>query len=56
VGTGTQSGGGGLVWRSALSSTFAASLEMCREGKLEIRQDGAFGPIYLRPSGEGPAQ
>jgi segregation and condensation protein A len=47
---------GGLVWRSALSSTFAASLEMCREGKLEIRQDGAFGPIYLRPSGEGPAQ
>jgi segregation and condensation protein A len=43
---------GGLVWRSALSSTFAASLEMCREGKLQIRQDGAFGPIYLRPSGQ----
>jgi segregation and condensation protein A len=39
---------GGLVWRSALASTFAASLEMAREGKLQIRQDGAFGPIYLR--------
>ena len=47
---------GGLVWRSALSSTFAASLEMCREGKLQIRQDGAFGPIYLRPSGQEPPQ
>ena len=38
---------GGLIWRSAVASTFAASLELCREGKLRIRQDGAFGPIYL---------
>lgn len=38
----------GLVLRSALAATLAASLEMCREGKLQIRQDGAFGPIYLR--------
>ena len=42
---------GGLVWRSALASTLAASLEMCREGKLQIRQDRAFGPIYLRGGG-----
>ena len=42
---------GGLVWRSALASTFAASLEMCREGELEIRQDGSFGPIYLSIKG-----
>lgn len=42
---------GGLVWRSALASTFAASLEMCREGKLEIRQDGAYGPIFLSTKG-----
>jgi len=42
---------GGLVWRSALASTFAASLEMCREGELEIRQDGSFGPIYLSTKG-----
>lgn len=37
----------GLLWRSALASTLAASLELCREGELRIRQDGAFGPIYL---------
>ncbi len=38
----------GLVWRSALASTFTASLELCREGRLTIRQDSIFGPIYLR--------
>ena len=38
----------GLVMRSAIATTFAASLEMCREGKLRIRQEGTFGPIYLR--------
>ena len=43
---------GGLIWRSALASTFAASLELCREGELRIRQDGAFGTIYLRNPSE----
>ena len=38
----------GLIQRSAVASTFAASLELCREGKLEIRQDGVFGPIFFR--------
>ncbi|MBP1886997.1 segregation and condensation protein A [Ensifer mexicanus] len=33
---------------TAIASSFAASLEMVREGRLEIRQDGAFAPIYLR--------
>lgn len=33
---------------TATASAFAASLELVREGKLEIRQDGAFQPIYLR--------
>jgi segregation and condensation protein A len=33
---------------TATASAFAASLELVREGKLEIRQDGAFSPIYLR--------
>ena len=40
--------GDGLVWRSAIAATFAASLELVRAGKLELRQDAAFGPIYLR--------
>ena len=33
---------------TAIASAFAASLEMVREGSLEIRQDGAFAPIYMR--------
>lgn len=33
---------------TATASAFAASLELVREGKLEIRQEGAFEPIYLR--------
>ncbi len=33
---------------SAVASTFAASLEMVREGILDIRQDKAFSPIMMR--------
>ncbi|MGJ7038114.1 segregation and condensation protein A [Shinella sp. BE166] len=40
---------------TAIASAFAATLEMVREGRLELRQDGAFQPIYLRrgPNPEG---
>jgi segregation and condensation protein A len=41
-----------LLTRSALASTFAASLEMCKAGKLRIRQEAAFGPIFLRSAAE----
>ncbi len=41
----------GLVQRSAIASTFAASLELAREGKIKLRQSGPFGPIYLKPAG-----
>ena len=41
-----------LLSRSALASTFTASLELCRTGRVELRQDGVFGPIYLRQKGE----
>jgi segregation and condensation protein A len=37
-----------LMRRSAIATTFVASLELCREGKLQIRQDGMYGTIYLR--------
>ncbi|MGF0537921.1 segregation and condensation protein A [Agrobacterium sp. ES01] len=33
---------------TAIASAFAASLELVREGKMEIRQEGAFEPIYMR--------
>ena len=38
----------GLNWRSAVASTFAASLDLAKSGEAEIRQDSAFGPIYVR--------
>jgi len=34
--------------RSATASTFAASLELVKEGQLEIRQSALFAPIQLR--------
>jgi segregation and condensation protein A len=41
---------GGFYARSALASTFAATLELARQGMLNLRQSGAFGPIYVRPA------
>ncbi len=34
--------------RSATAATFAASLELARQGRVELRQSGVFGPITLR--------
>lgn len=34
--------------RSATASTFAASLELVREGRVELRQTEAFAPVQLR--------
>ena len=34
--------------RSARASSFSASLELVREGLIELRQDAAFAPLYLR--------
>ncbi len=41
-----------LYGRSALASTLTAGLELVKQGKLEIRQDGLFRPIYLRALGD----
>jgi len=38
----------GLVQRSAVAATFAATLELVRSGKLQLRQDRPFGPLFLR--------
>ena len=38
--------------RSATAATFAASLELVKEGHLEIRQPEAFAPIQLRKKDE----
>jgi segregation and condensation protein A len=34
--------------RTAMASSFAATLELVREGSLEVRQEEVFAPIYLR--------
>jgi segregation and condensation protein A len=41
----------GVFGRSALASTFAATLELARAQQIELRQDRPFGPIYLRSPG-----
>ncbi|NLH79472.1 MAG: segregation/condensation protein A [Phyllobacteriaceae bacterium] len=37
-----------------IASTFAASLEMVREGRLELAQTGAFAPLMIRPREDAP--
>lgn len=41
-----------LQVRSAIASHFSASLELAKAGKLAIRQDGAFQPIFLKRTEE----
>lgn len=33
---------------TVVASSFAATLELVREGRIEVRQDGAFGALYMR--------
>ncbi len=39
-----------------IASSFAASLELVREGHLEIRQSDTFAPLYLRHTNSKPAR
>jgi len=34
--------------RSALASSFVAALELARQGRIELNQDAAFAPLYVR--------
>ena len=38
---------------TVMASSLAATLEMVREGQLELHQQGPFAPIYLRKRSEG---
>lgn len=40
--------GPGKMRRSAVASTLSATLELVRDGHLEIQQNGVFGPLYVR--------
>jgi len=35
--------------KTVVASSFGATLEMAREGHIELRQEGPFEPIYMRP-------
>ncbi len=39
----------GLIIRSAMASTFAASLELAKEGRLTVRQNTTYGSIDIKP-------
>lgn len=47
---------GDLVRRSAIAATLAASLELAKQGRVEIRQSRVFGPIFLRRSSSAPTE
>jgi segregation and condensation protein A len=34
--------------RTATAATFAASLELAKEGRIDIRQGDTFAPIHIR--------
>ena len=40
--------GGAALRRSALASSFLAALELARQGRMELRQDAPFAPLYVR--------
>ena len=45
-----------MAFRSAMASTFGASLELAKQGEIKIRQEKTFGPIFIRAgngNGEG---
>ena len=48
-------GSGSELEKTVVASSFGASLELAREGVLEIKQDAPFAPIYMRKLGSGSA-
>ena len=48
--------GGELIMRSAVAATFSAGLELAKQGKAQLRQEGSFGPLYLRAVKENQDQ
>lgn len=38
----------GPLRRSAIASSFLAALELARQGRVQLKQDGAFEPLYLK--------
>ena len=45
----------GPLRRSAIASSFVAALELARQGRVDLKQDGAFEPLYLKAAAMGQA-
>ena len=47
----------GPLRRSAIASSFVAALELARQGRIDLKQEAAFEPLYLKaaPMGQQPA-
>ncbi|WP_242137692.1 ScpA family protein [Sphingomonas sp. TREG-RG-20F-R18-01] len=45
----------GLFRKSALASSFLAALELAKQGKVELRQQSPFAPLYIRAIVAGAA-
>ncbi|WP_428627122.1 segregation and condensation protein A [Sphingopyxis sp.] len=45
----------GPLRRSAIASSFVAALELARQGRVDLRQAGAFEPLYLKAAAMGQA-
>ncbi|UCH72680.1 MAG: segregation/condensation protein A [Rhodospirillales bacterium] len=43
-----------LLARSALASTFVATLELAKSGQIELQQSNSFAPLYLRTARRPP--
>jgi segregation and condensation protein A len=43
----------GPLRRSAIASSFVAALELARQGRVDLKQDGAFEPLYLKAAPMG---
>jgi chromatin segregation and condensation protein Rec8/ScpA/Scc1 (kleisin family) len=44
-------GASGPYARSALASSFVAALELAKQGRVELKQQSAFAPLYLKAAG-----
>ena len=38
----------GPLRRSAIASSFLAALELARQGRIDLKQEAAFEPLYLK--------
>ena len=45
----------GTEYRSALASSFVASLELAKAGRVHLHQDETFGPLHLSPRSAPPS-